>query len=183
MAQLAALLRKNVDAAAHRAATSDLNLLRKPTEGQARAGNYRKGRASVAGLPLTIENPCGSRRRPEWAPLTAHYGYVRRTMGADGDQLDVFVRQGTPDDWSGPVFVIDQHRPDGTFDEHKCMVGWTDRRDAVRAYLGNYPRGWQLGPVTELQSAEFRAWALRGDTRNPLARAALASLLKPKERA
>lgn len=177
MAQLAALLRKGVDNAAHAASTSFLNLLRPPTEGQARAGNYKKGRCTVAGLPLTIENAAGTRRKPEWAPLTAHYGYVRRTVGADGDQVDVFVRQGTPDDWTGPVFVVDQYRQDGSFDEHKCMVGWTDRGDAVRAYLGNYPRGWSLGPVAMLSSAEFRAWVKSGDTEGPLV-AKVAKLLK-----
>lgn len=176
MAQLAALL-KGVDDAAHAASTSFLNLLRAPTEGQARAGNYKKGRCTVAGLPLTIENAAGTRRKPEWAPLTAHYGYVRGTKGADGDQVDVFVRQGTPDDWTGPVFVVDQYRQDGSFDEHKCMVGWTDRSDAVRAYLGNYPRGWNLGPVAQLSSAEFRAWIKSGDTGAPLT-AKVAKLLK-----
>lgn len=177
MAQLAALLRKGVDSAAHTASTSFLNLLRPPTEGQARAGNYKKGRCKVAGLPITIENAAGTRRKPEWAPLTAHYGYVRGTEGADGDHVDVFVRQGTPDDWEGPVFVVDQYHQDGTFDEHKCMVGWTDRSDAVRAYLGNYPRGWGLGPVAQLTAAEFRAWARSGDTQTPLT-TKVAKLLK-----
>lgn len=53
MADLAALLKaRMVDVAAHDAATSDLNLLRKPTERQAEAGNYRKGHTSVGGLAI-----------------------------------------------------------------------------------------------------------------------------------
>lgn len=168
-AKLAALLRKNIDAAAHAAATSDLNLLRKPTERQAKAGVYRKGHVRVAGMNVSLENAAGTRRKPEWPPLSAHYGYVRGTEGADGDHVDVFLRPGTPTDWAGPVYVIDQYRLDGTFDEHKCMVGWTDRRDAERAYLANYPRGWNLGPVTELSMAGFKAWLRSGDTKTPLA--------------
>ena len=168
-ATLAALLHKNVDRAAHSAATSDLNLLRKPTEAQAKAGNYKKGHARVAGLPITIENPAGSRRRPDWPALTAHYGYVRGTEGADGDQVDVFVRPGTPEDWDGDVFVIDQTDADGTFDEHKAMAGYDDEDQAVRAYSGNYPDGWKVGPVTTLSADDFRSWLNAGDTAKPMA--------------
>lgn len=168
---LAALLRKGLDAESHAAATSDLNLLRRPTERQARAGNYRKGHWDWkgAGLRVSVENPAGSRRRPEWPPLTGHYGYVRGTEGADGDQVDVIVRPGTPDDWAGSVYVVDQlDQRTGGFDEHKCLVGYDCREDAVRAYLGNYTRGWRLGHVTELGTREFRDWALGGDTLRPL---------------
>lgn len=158
-----------IDAAAHDAATSPLNLKRTPTEAQAAAGNYPKGHTKVAGLPITIENAAGSRRRPEWPPLTAHYGYVRGTVGADGDHVDVFLRQGTPNDWTGPVFVVDQTDAEGAFDEHKCLIGWTDQRDAERAYLGNYDRGWRLGPVSRMTAEEFRAWVRTGDHTQPLA--------------
>lgn len=169
MADLLALLRKNVDAAAHSAATSDLNLLRKPTEAQAKAGNYRKGHTKVGGLDITIENPAGSRRKPEWPALSAHYGYVRGTEGADGDHVDVFVQPSTSEDWDGAVFVIDQVDADGAFDEHKCMIGYDSEREAVRAYAANYPSGFKVGKVTALTMAEFRDWLASGDTAEPLA--------------
>lgn len=165
---LAQLLGKGIDQAAHSAATSDLNLLRKPTEAQAKAGNYKKGRARIAGLPLTIENPAGSKRRPEWPPLSAHYGYVRGTEGADGDHVDVFVRPSTADDWDGTVFVIDQTNADGTFDEHKCMLGFDDETQAVRAYSANYPDGWKVGPVTAMTCEAFREWLASGVTDRPV---------------
>lgn len=170
MVQLAALLKvKMVDAAAHDAATSDLNLLRKPTAAQAEAGNYRKGHTRIGGLSIAIENPAGSRRRPEWPPMAAHYGYVKRTEGADGDAVDVFVQPGTPNDWDGTVFVIDQTDGDGGFDEHKCMVGYDDQASAVRAYAAHFPDGWEIGPVTALSLAEFKTWLKDGDTMVPVA--------------
>lgn len=173
MAQLAALLKaKMVDAAAHDAATSDLNLLRKPTERQAEAGNYRKGHTRVGGLSIAIENPAGSRRRPAWPPMVAHYGYVKRTAGADGDAVDVFVQPATPNDWDGTVFVIDQTDGEGGFDEHKCMLGYDDQASAMRAYAAHFPDGWEIGPVTALSLAEFKAWLSDGGTTGPLAKLA-----------
>lgn len=162
MTQLAALLRKNVDAAAHQAATSDLNLLRKPSEGQAKAGNYRKGHVVVAGLRIAIENPAGSRRRPEWPEMVAHYGYVKGTEGADGDHVDVFVRPALADDWAGTVYVIDQIDADGDFDEVKAMIGYSDQRGAERAYLAHFPKNWKLGAVTAMSAADFKSWLKKG---------------------
>jgi hypothetical protein len=175
MAQLAALLKaQNVDAAAHDAATSDLNLLRKPTEAQAAAGNYKKGHTRVAGLSIAIENPAGSRRRPEWPPMQAHYGYIKRTEGADGDAVDIFVRPSTPEDWDGPVFVVDQTDGAGGFDEHKVLLGYDDEASAVRAYTAHFPDGWEIGAVTEMTLDEFKVWLRDGDTTVPVAKLAKA---------
>ncbi len=166
-APLAALLRKNLDAAAHEAATSPLNLRPPPTEGQRSAGNYKMGHATISGLAITIENPAGSHRRPEWPPMVAHYGYIKGTEGADGDHVDVFVRPSTPEDWTGTVFVIDQSNADGSFDEHKCMLGYDDERIATRAYLAHYTKEWKLGPVTAMELDEFKTW-LASDTTEPI---------------
>ena len=64
-------------------------------EAQAKAGNYRKGHVKLAGLDIAVESPAGSRRKPEWPEMTAHYGYIKRTEGADGDHVDVFLRPAT----------------------------------------------------------------------------------------
>lgn len=156
------------DTAAHEAATSPLNLKKPPTPAQARAGNYAKGHTRVAGIPITLENAAGTQRKPGQLPLTAHYGYILRTEGADGDHVDVFVRPGTANDWVGDVYVINQVDATDRFDEHKVMVGWPDERSAVRAYLGNYPKGWKLGPVTTMRASEFRTWVREGDHKVPL---------------
>lgn len=146
-----------IDNMAHEAATSPRNDLDEPSEEQKHAGNYKKGHFVINGVPISIENPAGSRRRAGWQTLKAHYGYIKLTEGADGDHIDVFVREGTQDTYEGPVYVIDQYI-DGSFDEHKIMIGWVSKQKACAAYLGSYQAGWKLGPVTKLGWKVFREW-------------------------
>lgn len=159
------------DIAAHAAATSPLNDHPEPTEAQKDAGNYPKGHLRVAGLDISIENPAGSHRRPEWPALPAHYGYILGTEGKDGDHVDVFVREGTPEDFDGPVFVIDQNKADGSFDEHKVMLGWRTQVGAARAYRAAFTKGWKgLGAITRATLDDFKAWLAGGRTKQPFAR-------------
>jgi hypothetical protein len=141
------------------------------SEAQRRAGNYEMGHLKVGPYDITIENPAGSHRspvkHPEWKPLPYHYGYLKRTQGADGDHVDVCVRPGCDADFAGPVFVVDQVTPAGAFDEHKVMIGWHSRGRAIAAYLSAYPDGWRLGPVTRMSQVAFSAWLEDGDTTRP----------------
>ena len=73
-----------------------LDQLPEPTEAQIHSGNYKKHHLKLHGLDISIENPQGSIRRgtgPDGTPwesvLPAHYGYVKRTEGADGDHVAV----------------------------------------------------------------------------------------------
>ncbi|MFY3305224.1 hypothetical protein ACOTEY_28990 [Achromobacter xylosoxidans] len=167
---------RSIDERAHDAATSPLNDLPEPTDAQKGAGNYKVGRTRVAGLDISIENPEGSERRgtsPDgtaWANrMAGHYGYIRRTEGADGDQVDVFVRPGTAPDFSGPIFVIDQVDPArGGFDEAKVMLGYDTRDDAERAYRASYSPDWRgMGKVTQMDVPTFKRWLAEGDTTRP----------------
>ena len=153
-----ALSKASIDAAAHEAATSPKNDLDEPTDEQKEAGNYQKGHINVGGIDIAIENPAGSKRKPEWPTLESHYGYINLTQGADGEHIDCFVRPGTDENYNGPVFIIDQVDQDGTFDEHKCLVGWYSKQAAVDAYLVNYTPGWRVGNVTKLDWKVFREW-------------------------
>lgn len=156
------------DAAAHEAAASPFNLRPHPTPAQQSAGNYKKGTLRVGGFDIRVENPAGSKRRPEWPTLSSHYGYFSRTAGADGDQVDCFVRVGTPREYAGPAFVINQTREDGaTFDEHKVMLGWHDWDAARAAYLDNYTPGWKVGPAYQVTLNELGEWLSSGDTSAP----------------
>ena len=165
-----------VDAAAHAAATSPTNDLPEPTEPQKEAGNYQKGHPRIAGLDISIESPVGSertgttRRGVPWrARMRDHYGYIRRTVGADGNQVDVFVKGGTPEDYDGPVFVIDQKKANGHFDEHKVMLGWATETSARIGYLRDYRRPWDgVRSITRMTMPEFKAW-LQTDTTTPAA--------------
>jgi hypothetical protein len=161
----------------HRAATSPLNDLPEPTEAQKKAGNYAVGRMRLAGLDISVENPQGSVRRgvdadgTAWeTPMRDHYGYVRGTTAADGDKLDVFIRPGTPADYRGPVFVVDQVDPrTGAFDEHKVLIGAKDEAEAEAMYRRNYSADWQgLGAITRLPMPAFQAWAKSNRTKEAL---------------
>lgn len=163
-----------LDAAAHAAATSPLNDLAAPTEAQQEAGNYTKGHITLHGMDISIENPRGSTRSGKredgstWShDMSDHYGYIKRTTGADGEQVDVYVG---PKPESQRVYVIDQiNQPDSSFDEHKAMLGYTSRDKAVAAYKSNFDKGWKVGPVKGMSVDEFKAWLKEGDTTKPFA--------------
>lgn len=163
-----------VDAAANEAATSPQNDLPEPTQAQKEAGNYTKGHIKVGGLDITIENPRGSDRTgkrddgSEWRhTMSDHYGYIKRTKGADGEQVDVYV--GSQPE-SGQVFVVDQlDQRTGGFDEHKAMLGFSSEADAVAAYKSNFDENWKVGKVTAMTQDQFKQWLAEGDTTKPLA--------------
>lgn len=134
-----------------------------PSDAQKRAGNYRKEHRSIDGYRISIENPKGSVRRgtdengkPWENTMRNDYGYIRGTTGADGDHIDVFLSD-SPE--RGDVFVIDQVKEDGTFDEHKVMYGFASEQEAREAYLANYAPGWNgLGDITRVSKGEFKKW-------------------------
>ena len=155
----------SVDNAAHStAATSPYNLKPLPSAARIRAGNYAKGHIRVAGIEIAIENPAGSKRRPEWPEMKSHYGYIKRTEGADGDAVDCFVHTGTPRDYSGPIWVINQN-VSGKFDEHKVMIGWYTEAAARKGYLDNYTPDWNgLASIKRYSVQEFKQWLKSGNT-------------------
>lgn len=134
-----------------------------PTEAQKEAGNYKKGHIKINGFDITIEQPSGSVRSgkdangKEWSvTMNNTYGYIRGTESVDGDHIDVFLG---PDMNSDIVYVVDQVNTDGSFDEHKVMMGFSSLEDARSAYLSNYEDGWQgLGNITGVALDEFKKW-------------------------
>jgi len=167
----------SIDQTAHAAATSPMNDRPEPTPAQQRAGNYALGHDRIAGMDVSIENPQGSVRRgvdPDGKPweteMRHHYGYLRRTSATDGDKLDVFIKPGTPKDYTGPVFVIDQVDPrTGKLDEHKTILGAVDENEAKEIYAANYAPGWKgMGSITRLPLPVFKAWAQSGSKKEPL---------------
>ena len=137
-----------------------------PTEAQKEAGNYKKGHVQIGTFNVTIEQPKGSVRSgidvdgKKWeTEMQNTYGYIRGTEGVDGDHIDVFLSDDI-DGWDGhKVFVVDQRNADGSFDEHKVMLGFNDINDAEAAYMSNYEEGWQgLGAITGVSIEEFEKW-------------------------
>lgn len=140
-----------------------------PTPAQAEAGNYKKGHVTIGEFDITIENPAGSVRKgvdadgKEWSNTMANtYGYIKGTEGVDGDHIDVFLHENM-DEWNGrKVFVVDQTNTDGSFDEHKVMLGFNDKDEAMAAYLANYDKTWaDTHPglrISETNIEDFNKW-------------------------
>lgn len=140
-----------------------------PTHAQAEAGNYKKGHLTIGEFDITIENPAGSLRKgvdadgKEWSTQMANtYGYIKGTEGVDGDHIDVFLHENM-DEWNGrKVFVVDQTNTDGSFDEHKVMLGFNDKDEAMTAYLANYDKTWaNTHPglrISETNIEDFNKW-------------------------
>lgn len=151
-----------VDKAAHEAATSPKNDLPEPTEAQKTGSqpNYKMGHPEIGPLKISIENPAGSHRRPEWPVMTAHYGYVKGTEGFDKDHVDIYVQPGTPEDYKGPVFVANQNKASGQFDEVKAIIGPQTEAQARQLYLDNHSLGAKLlHNIVKFDSVEdFDKW-------------------------
>ena len=139
-----------------------------PTEKQKEAGNYKKGHVQVGIFNITIENPKGSVRSGidaegnKWETIMQNtYGYIRGTEGVDGDHIDVFLSDNI-DGWNGArVFIIDQYNPDGTFDEHKVMLGFNEQEEAETAFLNNYDEEWATNRRLDGSSVpieDFEKW-------------------------
>lgn len=121
--------------------------------------------------------------RPWATKMLAHYGRFKGTVGADGDHLDAYVKEGTPKDYSGPVFVINQKKlgsvtptgrepsgqTGGDFDEHKAMVGYSSQAEAVAAYAKHYdiPAAKLIHSVAAMPWDKFKDWAKNGDLKKP----------------
>lgn len=146
------------------------------SEAQAEAGNYRKGHVKVSGLDIAIENPRGSTRSgtdasgKSWSvEMPAHYGYIKRTEGADGDHVDVYVG---PEPDSENVYVIDQidHKT-GKFDEHKVMIGYPTSGAAQADYRKAFNDGrgiLRIGAITPMTVSDFKDWLKSANTKKPV---------------
>ena len=144
-------------------------------------GNYKKGHIWLQGLNISIENDKGSRRGEKdqqgikWdVKMPGPYGYIRGTIGADGDQVDCYLGKHPE---SKTVWVIDQNRVSKKgkvkgFDEHKCGLAYLSLKKFLKDYLKSHFDGHghdRLGDVVELSMKEFKAWLKSGDTKSPLA--------------
>lgn len=139
-----------------------------PTDKQKEAGNYKKGHVQIGVFDITIEQPKGSVRSGvdangnKWETTMQNtYGYIRGTDGVDGDHIDVFLSDDI-DGWNGRrMFVVDQYNEDGSFDEHKVMLGFNETDDAEAAYFANYDNDWakkHKTVVTGVNLEDFEKW-------------------------
>lgn len=146
-----------------------------PTPAQAEAGNYSKRKVKVHGLDVSIENEKGGIRRskpdaaePWEVTMPAHYGYIRRTEGADGDHVDVYLG----DQPSEKTFIINQvDAKSGNFDEVKVILDTTDLKSAIDIYTRAFSDGRgpsRIGSVVEMPVNDFRDFVRNGGGAEPV---------------
>lgn len=98
-----------------------------------------KKKVEVQGVPIWIEWKKGETRVYKDKKgvvkyerrMKADYGYIPDTLDSDGEELDVYLG---PDKTSPRAFVIKQLKKDGSFDEHKVMIGYRTKEDAKASY-------------------------------------------------
>jgi inorganic pyrophosphatase len=115
---------------------------------------------SFQGLPIAIENRKGSVRSgvdkdgtPWHTKMLLPYGYFKNSKGHDGEELDVFVG---PDKKAPNAYVVHQKKDDGSFDEHKVLVGVGSKEEAKKKYLAHYDTKKYLGPIQEMPMEKLK---------------------------
>lgn len=151
------------------------NHVAEPTDAQREAGNYKLGHVKIHGLDISVETPRNGIRK-ETGPdgsiseiqTPAAYGYVKRTNGADDEQVNVFIG---PSPQASTVYVIDQQNTDtGKFDEHKAMIGFDSREEAMSTYQASFSDGRggdRIAGVAEMDIGQFKDW-LATDPKRPI---------------
>ncbi len=140
-----------------------------PTPAQAVAGNYPKAHKSFDHTPVTVETGKGQVRKGvdadgnEWSvKMPTDYGYIKRTEGADGEHIDVFLGPHKSSAVAGNVYVVNQKDPvTGKFDEHKVMLGFDGEESAMDAYVGAFSDGSgasRIQSVEVMTVSEFNQW-------------------------
>jgi hypothetical protein len=137
-------------------------------------GRKLSRRMKFQGMDISIETDKGEERH--WddphsgesgtTKMKYPYGYVRRTIGADGEHIDVYVG---PEEDADDVYVIHQmKKPDfKKYDEDKVMMGFESAKQAKAAYLMHYDDDKFFGTMDTMSVDEFKdefiSKALGGD--------------------
>jgi hypothetical protein len=166
------------------AARASLN----PTPAQVAAGNYPKGHVRIGGLDVAIETRRGGMRRgigPDgtaWqVKMPAHYGYVKRSQGFDGDAVDVYLGPSAHKADTLPVHVVDQvDAASKSFDEHKAMLGFKSKEHAIKAYDAAFSDGRgsdRRKAITSMPFDKFKRWVAGSGPMEPLAKRDMSACL------
>jgi len=122
-----------------------------------------QGKLEFQGLPISVENRKGSVRhwhdpatdKDGTTKMLYPYGYIKGTLGIDGDAVDVFVG---PDESTDKVYLITQTKaPDfKEIDEQKVFLGFKSSGDAKAAYLKHYNNPKFFHSIKEMSMEAFK---------------------------
>lgn len=123
---------------------------------------------SYHGIPVNIEIPIRTYRFcSTFAPVymvSASYGEFAGTKGADGEPIDCYIGQFLG---SEQIFIINQADKYGNFDEHKVMVGFLSKDDAISAYSA-CTNGLSPLSVVVCSPAQLLYWIKKGNKNEPI---------------
>lgn len=111
------------------------------------------------GITVLVDRPAGftmggvDENGAKWTrTYQVDYGFIPKTDGGDGEGLDVFLG---PDAKAPIAFWVEQHKPDGSFDEYKVVLGVNSEEEAVKIYQAHIPARF-MGEVFEVPVAMMR---------------------------
>lgn len=124
------------------------------------------------GMTLSVETSKGHiRYGKDWHhKMPADYGFINKTLGADGDEMDCYKG---PHPESNKVFIVDQNRMDNPkeFDEHKVMLGYLTEKEAKADYLAGHTHGNKIfRGITETSIPGLKRWLRIGNVTRPVSK-------------
>ena len=132
------------------------------------------GKLKIKSFDITIENQIGTTRKGidengiSWSTTMKNsYGYFDNTLGADGDEVDIFIGPNFEAEFD--VYIVNQSTGEPrTFDEHKVMFGFKDAKSAKAAYLDNYQADWSgFDDLVTFTLDEFSKWLKTHEMKSP----------------
>lgn len=157
--------------------TTSLSETLRPASSKPMTGDRRRTvdslpQYTVARTLVAVENMKGSTRTgPGWSVvMPCDYGYAPATDSAEGDMefLDCMIG---PDRDSEDVWIVDTIDPrTGSFDEHKCFLGFSSQAEVEDCFSQCYhdqARG-RMGGITHMDLDAWTAWRQSGDHKRPV---------------
>lgn len=125
-------------------------------KGEATDPSTVKFKTEFQGIPINIDRPKGfimvgkDSHGNDWARRYKYdYGFIPKTLGGDGDGLDVFIG---PDKKADEAYWAVQRKEDGSFDEYKCLL---PGQELVGTIIGG-SKSFYTGQVVKLRVASSK---------------------------
>jgi hypothetical protein len=142
---------------------SNKQLKRALEESDALRKAVSEGHVKYQGIPIAIETAKGQTRK--WTDAQGEqgetlmlydYGYIRRTGGADGEEVDVYLG---PNGRAPQAFIVHQLDPvTGMYDEDKMFLGFLSAASARVAFQAHRNDEGAFGGMTSMTIDQLKRW-------------------------